>query len=163
MRQKWYWQGSIVVTAKTVSMRVTAGRMLMVYLACLAAAKLGLLIPYIGTHVARIWLSSGIAIAAILRWGFINATPIYPASFTANFSTGVPLVLAAQRSIGNSVGSRVSSIIIAAASVSVCFVVIRTVSSNCSRTATAMCQAKASGRKMLKFYGPHARSAGKKD
>lgn len=112
MRQKWSWRGSIAVTANTVSMRVIVGRMLMVYLAYLAAGKLGLLIPYVGSHVALIWLPSGIAIAAILRWGFISVIPIYLASFTANLSIGSPLPLAAQMSIGNPVGPMAAAMLL---------------------------------------------------
>jgi len=88
------------------------GRMLLVYLAYLAAGKLGLLIPYFGSHIALIWLPSGIAIAAILRWGFISVIPIYLASFTANLSTGAPLALAAQMSIGNPAGPMVAAMLL---------------------------------------------------
>jgi diguanylate cyclase (GGDEF)-like protein/PAS domain S-box-containing protein len=100
------------VTASAVSMPVLLRRMLTVYLAYLAAAKLGLLIPYVGSHVALIWLASGIAIAAILRWGIVSVIPIYLASFTANLSIGTPLSLAAQMAVGNPVGPIVAAMML---------------------------------------------------
>ena len=41
-----------------------ATRMLLVAAAYYATARLGLLIPYIGTHVSLIWLPTGVALAA---------------------------------------------------------------------------------------------------
>ena len=93
-------------------MPVQLRRMLTVYLAYLAAAKLGLLIPYVGSHIALIWLPSGIAIAAILRWGVASVIPIYLASFTANLSIGAPLALAAQMSIGNPLGPLAAALLL---------------------------------------------------
>ncbi|PKO92687.1 MAG: sensor domain-containing diguanylate cyclase [Betaproteobacteria bacterium HGW-Betaproteobacteria-1] len=97
------------MTADTAGMPVMLGRMLTVYLAYLVAGKLGLLIPYVGSHIALIWLPTGIAIAAILRWGFISVIPIYLASFTVNFLTGAPLLLSVQMSIGNPIGPMVAA------------------------------------------------------
>lgn len=100
------------MTAKTVGAPILLGRMLTVYLAYLVTAELGLLIPYVGPYIALIWLPSGIAIAAILRWGFICTIPVYLASFTANLSMGVPAPLAAQMSIGNPVGPLIAAMIL---------------------------------------------------
>ena len=44
-------------------------RIALVALAYLLAAKLGLLLNYAGAHATLIWLPTGIAVAALWRWG----------------------------------------------------------------------------------------------
>ncbi|PKO26060.1 MAG: sensor domain-containing diguanylate cyclase [Betaproteobacteria bacterium HGW-Betaproteobacteria-8] len=90
-------------------MPVMLGRMLIVFLAYFATGKLGLLIPYVSSHIALIWLPSGIAVAAILRWGYSSLIPVYFASLAVNLSSGLPLALAAQVSIGNPLGPLVAA------------------------------------------------------
>ena len=43
--------------------------LLLVVLAYYATGKLGLVIPYVGSSITLVWLPTGIAIAALLRWG----------------------------------------------------------------------------------------------
>ncbi|HEY8354545.1 MAG TPA: EAL domain-containing protein [Methylophilaceae bacterium] len=92
------------MTVENVSTPTLLRRLLIVYFVYLAAAKLGLLVPYVGSQIALIWLSSGIAIAAILRWGPLCTIPVYLASFTANLDIDVTWTMAAQMSIGNPIG-----------------------------------------------------------
>src|SRR5829696_1524245 len=60
-------------------------RLLSVAVAYYLAARLGLLIPYVGTHVSLVWLPTGIAIAAYLRWGGIMSASVLAAAFAINF------------------------------------------------------------------------------
>ncbi|CAG0981776.1 putative signaling protein [Methylophilaceae bacterium] len=80
------------------------GRMLLVFLAYYAAGKLGLLIPYVGSHITLIWLPTGIAVAAMIRWGYGSLLPIFLGAFLVNFSMGITFVAAASIAVGNTLG-----------------------------------------------------------
>lgn len=80
------------------------GRMLMVLFAYFATGKLGLLIPSVGVHITLIWLPTGIAVAALLRWGNVNLVAIFLAAFLVNLSVGSSSALAAQVALGNTLG-----------------------------------------------------------
>ena len=50
------------------------GLLLLARLCCVAlgyylTARMGLQIPYVGTHVSLFWLPTGLAVAAYYRWG----------------------------------------------------------------------------------------------
>jgi integral membrane sensor domain MASE1 len=51
-------------------------------------ARLGLLIPYIGTHVSLVWLPTGVALAAYLRWGAAMMPGILAAAVAAPHTAG---------------------------------------------------------------------------
>jgi integral membrane sensor domain MASE1 len=36
--------------------------------------RLGLLLPFVGSNITLIWLPTGIAVAALMRWGL----PVWP-------------------------------------------------------------------------------------
>jgi integral membrane sensor domain MASE1 len=87
--------------------------MLMVLIAYYSTGMLGLLIPYIGSHITLIWLPSGIAVAALMRWGFHPGyfLAIYIASFLVNYSVGSSLLVSAQIGVGNTLGPIVAAFI----------------------------------------------------
>jgi diguanylate cyclase (GGDEF)-like protein/PAS domain S-box-containing protein len=68
------------------------------------AARLGLLIPYVGTHISLVWLPTGIALAAFRRWGWLMAPAIWAGAMAANASIGGPLWVAAFVGVGNTAG-----------------------------------------------------------
>lgn len=68
------------------------------------AARLGLLIPYIGSHVSLVWLPTGIAIAAYCRWGGQMALAIFVAAFMVNLGLGGPIWMALGIAGGNAFG-----------------------------------------------------------
>ena len=68
------------------------------------AARLGLLIPYVGTHISLVWLPTGIALAAFRRWGGWMAPAIWAGAMAANASIGGPLWVAAFVGVGNTAG-----------------------------------------------------------
>ncbi len=85
----------------------------MVYLACLAAGKLGLLTPPVGSHVALFWLAAGIAIAAILRWGFISVFAIcLPGILYGQFLDRCTASTATQMSVGHLIGSKMVAMLL---------------------------------------------------
>ena len=48
-----------------------AAKLLFVALAYFVSGRLGLGIPYVGYHITLTWLPTGIAVAALLRWGYV--------------------------------------------------------------------------------------------
>ena len=69
------------------------------------AARLGLLIPYVGTHISLVWLPTGIAVAAFWRWGPGMAPAVWVAAVAANASIGGPLWIALFVGAGNTAGT----------------------------------------------------------
>lgn len=106
--------GSSVVRAARSGWNASAGwqlplRWCVVGLAYYLGARLGLLIPYVGTQVSLIWLPTGMALAAYLRWGGAMAPAIALAAFQANRDIGGPVAVAAGIALGNALGPWVSA------------------------------------------------------
>lgn len=72
-------------------------------------ARLGLLIPYVGTHVSLVWLPTGVALAAYWRWGRAMAPAIWLAAWAANLSLDGPVWVAAGIAVGNTLGPGLSA------------------------------------------------------
>lgn len=68
------------------------------------AARLGLLIPYVGTHVSLVWLPTGIAVAAYLRWGAPMSAAVFAAAFAVNVQIGGPVWMGLGIAGGNALG-----------------------------------------------------------
>ena len=60
--------------------------------------------PYVGTHISLLWLPSGIALAALLRWGTSLWPAVWVGAFTVNLFTGTPPMLLAVIATGNTLG-----------------------------------------------------------
>jgi integral membrane sensor domain MASE1 len=71
-----------------------------------------LLIPYIGTHVSLIWLPTGVALAAYLRWGGAMAPAIGVAALLANLAVGSQAWLAVAIAVGNTLGPWFSALLL---------------------------------------------------
>lgn len=69
-----------------------------------ASGWVGLQVPFLGAHITLIWLPAGIAVAALLRWGFSLAPAIYFAAFLVNLSVDSTWHLAAGIAVGNTLG-----------------------------------------------------------
>jgi diguanylate cyclase (GGDEF)-like protein/PAS domain S-box-containing protein len=80
-----------------------------VALAYYLAARLGLLIPYIGSHVSLFWLPTGVATAAYWRWGRAMGPAVAAAAFLVNFQIGGPVWMAAGVAAGNALGPLLSA------------------------------------------------------
>ncbi|MDE2585005.1 MAG: MASE1 domain-containing protein, partial [Betaproteobacteria bacterium] len=79
-------------------------RFLLVVLAYYLAGRLGLAIPYLGSHISLIWAPSGIALAALLRWGSPMLPGIYIGAFLVNIAVGSSPPLAFGIALGNALG-----------------------------------------------------------
>jgi len=69
-------------------------RLLLLSLAYFTTGWLGLQIPYAGTHITLIWLPTGVAVAALLRWKRSVWPGIFIGSCLVNLSIGSPWLLA---------------------------------------------------------------------
>ena len=78
-----------------------AGKLLLLALAYFICGKLGLAIPYVGTHITLIWLPTGIAVAALLRWGYRYWPGIFLGALLTNFTIDAHPVLALSIALGN--------------------------------------------------------------
>lgn len=72
-------------------------------------ARLGLLIPYVGTHVSLVWLPTGVALAAYWRWGRAMAPAVWLAALAANLSLDGQVWVAAGIAVGNMLGPGLSA------------------------------------------------------
>jgi diguanylate cyclase (GGDEF)-like protein/PAS domain S-box-containing protein len=81
---------------------------------CLAAGYFiagwgGLKLPFLGTHITLVWLPTGIAVAALVRWGWSMWPAIYLGALGVNLCIGSSWLLAAEIAVGNTLGPLVSA------------------------------------------------------
>ncbi len=77
---------------------------MLVFALYLAAGKLGLSVPFTSGNVSPVWPASGVAIAAIVIWGFEIWPGIALAAFLVNLST-IPTQSAVGIAVGNTAGA----------------------------------------------------------
>ena len=80
------------------------GRLLLVTLAYFYTGKLGLLIPYVGSFITLIWLPTGIAVAALMRWGYVCWLAIFAGAFLVNLSISSSPLVSSSIAVGNTLG-----------------------------------------------------------
>jgi diguanylate cyclase (GGDEF)-like protein/PAS domain S-box-containing protein len=66
-----------------------------------ALGKLGLMHPYVGRHITLLWLPSGIALAALLRWGFRCWPGIFMGALATTYTVDAHLLLDCGIALGN--------------------------------------------------------------
>lgn len=74
-------------------------------LAYILTGKLGLLLPYVGSHITLIWLPTGIAVYALLKGGLKFWPAIFVGAFLVNLSAGSPLFIALSIAVGNTLAT----------------------------------------------------------
>lgn len=84
-------------------------RLLLLSIAYFVSGWFGLKIPFVGTHITLIWLPTGIAVAALVRWGRSVWPGIYAGAFLVNLFTGSSWILAATIAIGNTLAPLLSA------------------------------------------------------
>ena len=75
-------------------------RVALVFALYLAAGRLGLSVPFTSANVSPVWPASGVALAAVLIWGFEIWPGIALAAFLVNLST-LPTLSAVGIAVGN--------------------------------------------------------------
>ena len=78
-----------------------AAKFLILALVYFVCGRLGLAIPYEGSHITLIWLPTGIAVAALLRWGYICWPGIFLGALATNFSIDASPLLDSSIALGN--------------------------------------------------------------
>lgn len=79
-------------------------RILLLSLIYFVTGWLGLKIPFTGSHITLVWLPTGIAVAALLRWGWGVWPGIYLGAFLVNLAIGSSPFLAAGIAVSNTLG-----------------------------------------------------------
>jgi signal transduction histidine kinase len=74
-----------------------------------AAAKVGLMYAIVGSTVTLLWAPSGIALAALLAYGWRMAFAVALGAFLANAGTGIPFLAAGGIALGNTLEALVGA------------------------------------------------------
>jgi two-component system, NarL family, sensor histidine kinase FusK len=80
-------------------------RVSLVFLAYFMAGELGLSVPFTSGNVSPVWPASGIALAAVLLWGYGIWPGIAAAAFLINFLSPIPAEAAIGIAAGNTSGA----------------------------------------------------------
>ena len=88
----------------SISPMILAIRLLLLALAYFITGRLGLLLPFFGTSITLIWLPTGIAVAALLRWGYGCWPGIFLGAAVTNFSIDASPLLDSSIALGNTLG-----------------------------------------------------------
>ncbi len=84
-------------------------RLIFLALAYFVTGWLGLKMPYGDQHITLVWLPTGIAMAALLRWGGSVWPGVYIGSFLVNLSIGAPWPVALGIAVGNTLAPLVTA------------------------------------------------------
>jgi hypothetical protein len=76
-------------------------RVVLVFGLYLGAGELGLSMPFTSSNVSPVWPASGVALAAVLVWGWEILPGIALAAFLVNFFSRVPPMAAIGIAVGN--------------------------------------------------------------
>ena len=87
-----------------MNMRLYCGRLCVIALAYAITGRFGLLISDFSPHITLLWLPSGIAVAALFRWGYRYWPAVFVSAFALNFSIAPLALLATGIAIGNTLG-----------------------------------------------------------
>lgn len=79
-------------------------RLCVIASAYVLTGKFGLLIAEANAYITLLWLPSGIAVAALYRWGYTCWPAVYIAALLTNLSVGAVFPLAAGIAVGNTAG-----------------------------------------------------------
>ncbi|MBI5431004.1 MAG: EAL domain-containing protein [Nitrosomonadales bacterium] len=82
-----------------------AAILLFLALAYFVSGRLGLAIPYLESHITLIWLPTGIAVAALWRYGYSCWPGVFIGALTTNYSLDPSLPLSLSISVGNTLGT----------------------------------------------------------
>jgi PAS domain S-box-containing protein len=77
---------------------------LLLALAYFVTGRFGLMLPAFGSHITLIWLPTGIAVAALFRWGFGCWPGITLGSFAVNIAVGTAWPVALGIALGSTLG-----------------------------------------------------------
>ena len=82
----------------------SAVRILVLAAAYFIAGRMGLMFPVFGPHITLTWIPTGIAVAALMRFGFACWPGVTLGALAVNLATGSTLPTAAGIAVGNTAG-----------------------------------------------------------
>ena len=85
-------------------LRLNSFTTLWVALAYFVTGRLGLMLPAFGSSITLVWLPTGIAVAALLRWGFGCWPGLALGAFAVNLAVGSSWPVALGIAVGNTLG-----------------------------------------------------------
>lgn len=85
-------------------MRRWALELLCVFAACLLAGEVGLAVPFAKGTVSPVWPTAGVALAALILFGYRVWPAVALAALSVNFFTGIPHLAATGTALGSTVG-----------------------------------------------------------
>jgi len=86
-----------------------AAKILLIALVYFVTGRLGLEIPYVGTHITLIWLPTGIAVVSLMRWGNQLWPGIFLGALATNYSVDASPVLDSCIAVGNTLAPLLSA------------------------------------------------------
>ncbi|MBI1835465.1 MAG: MASE1 domain-containing protein, partial [Burkholderiales bacterium] len=86
---------------KLPSRKLLVLRLILVLVLYFVTGKLGLSFPFIPPSITLIWLPTGIALAAFVRWGNAMLPAVWTAAFLVNYLNQTPFVASTFIAIGN--------------------------------------------------------------
>ncbi len=96
-------------THQPANLKLLAIKFALIALAYYIAAKIGFTVPYKASIATLIWLPSGIAVGAMMRWGKVAIPAIFTAATLAEYSLGLPLATALGMGCGNTLAPLLST------------------------------------------------------
>ena len=75
-----------------------------VFAVCLLAGEMGLSVPFTSGTISPVWPAAGVALAAMLLFGYRIWPAVLLAAFVVNFFTGIPHLAAAGTALGSTAG-----------------------------------------------------------
>jgi len=93
-----------LLTLKSLAFRFTV-----VALAYYLTARLGLMGPYKESIVTLLWLPTGIAVGAIIRWGYVSLPAVFVAATFVEFYLGLPAAVSLSMAAGNTLAPLVTA------------------------------------------------------
>ena len=91
------------------ALRSLALKFTLVGLAYFFSAKLGLMGPYKESIATLLWLPTGIAVGAIMRWGNVSLPAIFIATAFIESSLGLPVITSLGIACGNTLAPLVTA------------------------------------------------------
>jgi PAS domain S-box-containing protein len=89
-----------------------AVRLAIVFILYLAAGKIGLSVPFTSGNVSPVWPASGVALAAVLLWGYEVWPAIALAAFFVNFLSPIPTSSCIGIALGNTSSALVGAYLV---------------------------------------------------
>lgn len=94
--------------------RGVAGRWLVLAAAYVVAGRIGLSIPYLGAFITLVWLPTGIAVAALVRWGVRMWPGVALGALAVNVWIGAAPAVAVGITVGNTLAPLATAVLLRA-------------------------------------------------